>query len=76
MWSFLASVIVFITLISGLGAWQWRIRRVTKAANVQVDQQINEVAEVAQRRHKQRFGRASTDLEPALNGTTRHAHSK
>ena len=76
MWSFLASVIVFLTLIAGLGTWQWRTRRVTKAANVQVDQQINEVAEVAQRRHKQRFGRASTDLEPALNGAARHAPSK
>lgn len=68
MWSFLASVTVFIVFIVGLGLWRQFTRREIKHVIVNVDQQINVAAEVAQRRHVQRFGRSSTDLTQTLNG--------
>jgi hypothetical protein len=68
MWSFLASVTVFIVFVVGLGLWRRLTRREIKRVIVNVDQQINDAAEVAQRRHVQRFGRASTDLTQTLNG--------
>lgn len=69
MWSFIASVLVFTVLVVSLGLWQRRTRRNVKHATAEVDQQIHAAAEVAQRRHVQRFGRASTDLQHTLNGT-------
>jgi len=68
MWSSITSVAIFIVLVVVLGLWQRRTRRTIKAASVTVDQQIHAAAEVAQRRHVQRFGRASTDLTQTLNG--------
>jgi uncharacterized protein YneF (UPF0154 family) len=78
MWSFIASVIVFLVLISGFGFWQRITRRQTKSNAPIVDQQIQSVAEVAQRRHKQRFGRESTGIMEILNpdpGTGPHSKS-
>jgi hypothetical protein len=72
MWSFLASVIVFVVLVVGLGLWRHFTRREIKQATASVDQQINDAAEVAQRRHVQRFGRASTDLTQTLNGSAHY----
>lgn len=68
MWSSIASVTIFVVLVVALGLWQRRTRRNIKHASVAVDQQIHAAAEVAQRRHVQRFGRASTDLTHTLSG--------
>lgn len=78
MWSFMASVFIFIGLVFVLGLWQRRTRQHVQNAAKTVDQQISAAAEVAQRRHVQRFGRASTDLQiHALNGASSgHIHSK
>jgi hypothetical protein len=67
MWSFIASVIIFVVFGLGLALWQRRTRQTTKTVNTEVDQQIHAAAEVAQRRHVQKFGRASTDLTHTLN---------
>lgn len=66
MWSFIASVIVFLALVGGLGLWQRFTRRTVKNQTTVVDQEIQNAAEIAQRRHKQRFGRESTGLMQAL----------
>lgn len=68
MWSFVASVLIFTVLVVGLGLWQRRTRRTVKHVTAEVDQQIHAAAEVAQRRHVQRFGRASTDLAHTMRG--------
>jgi len=68
MWSFIASITIFVVLVVCLGLWQRRTRRNVKHVAREVDQQIHAAAEVAQRRHVQRFGRASTDLTHTLNG--------
>lgn len=70
MWSSIASIAIFVVLVIALGLWQRRTRRTIKRASAAVDQQINAAAEVAQRRHVQRFGRASTDLTQTLNGAS------
>ncbi len=75
MWSFIASVLVFVTLVVALGLWQRRTRRNVKHVAAEVDQQIHAAAEVAQRRHVQRFGRASTDLAHTMRGAS-SAHVK
>lgn len=75
MWSFVTSVVIFIVLVVGLGLWQRRTRRVRRDVSAEVDQQIAAAAEVAQRRHMQRFGRASTDLKHTLNGAGLHLKS-
>lgn len=76
MWSFIASVIVFVVLGIGLLLWRHATKKKVTIERAQVDQQINAAAEVAQRRHKQRFGRASTDLNDSLNGAIpRSAHA-
>jgi hypothetical protein len=76
MWSFLASVIIFTVLVVGLGLWRRFTRREIMLVAKDVNQQIHEVAEVAQRRHVQRFGRASTDLQHTLNGAANGAAHK
>lgn len=76
MWSFIASVVVFLLLIGGLGFWQRRTRRVIQRESAEVDQQIYNAAEVAQRRHVRRFGRASTDLDQTLKTAFRGAASQ
>lgn len=68
MWSFITSVTIFAVLVVALGLWRRRTRRNVKTAAVAVDQQIHAAAEIAQRRHVQKFGRASTDLTHTLNG--------
>ncbi len=70
MWSFITSVVVFVALIVALRLWQRRQRRQIQDQVAVVDQQICDVAEVAQRRYVKRFGRASTDLNHTLNGHT------
>jgi hypothetical protein len=72
MWSFLASVIVFVVLVVGLGFWRRFTHREIKRATVSVDQQISAAADVAQRRHVQRFGHASADLAKTLNGSAHY----
>jgi uncharacterized protein HemX len=69
VWSFAASVAIFVVLGLGLGLWQWRTRHSTRRVAVEVDQHIHAAAEIAQRRHQQKFGRASTDIAQAMNGT-------
>lgn len=76
MWSFIASVIVFVVLVVALRLWQYRQRRAIKVETAIVDQRIHDAAEVAQRRHVQRFGRASTDLANTMNGADHRAASK
>lgn len=78
MWSFMASVIIFVALVLILGLWQRRTRKTVQSAHNTVDEQITAAAQVAQRRHVQRFGRASTDLQlHALNGAGHsHVHNK
>jgi len=67
MWSFLVSVIVFVTLIGGLGLWQYRLRKTTKNEAARVDQEIHKVAEIAQRRHVRRYGKEDTGLHQTLS---------
>lgn len=59
---FFVSITIFLVLCAGAGIWQHRTRRVREAITAQVDQTIMATAEIAQRRHVERFGRASTDL--------------
>jgi len=66
--SFVISVIVFVVLVAGLVLWQRWTRRASKPSSARIDEQIHLAAEVAQRRHVQRFGRASTDIQTTLNG--------
>lgn len=76
MWSFLASVFIFVGLVVVLGFWQRRMRQTRQHATATVDQQIHAAVEIAQRRHVKRFGRASTDLQlHALNGHVNHVKS-
>jgi hypothetical protein len=69
-------VIVFVVLVVTLRLWQYRQRRSIKVETAIVDQRIHDAAEVAQRRHVQRFGRASTDLTDTMNGTGHRVVSK
>lgn len=66
--SFLVSVIVFASLIIIFGLWHRWSRRAPTPGSERISESINEAAEVAQRRHVQRFGRASTDLQQTMNG--------
>lgn len=75
MWTFIASITIFTVLVACLGLWQRRTWRTVKHVAHEVDQQIHVAAEVAQRRHVQRFGRMSTDLTHTLNGA-HPTHSK
>lgn len=68
MESFAVSITVFIIFVAGLVLWQRRTRRASKPSDARIDEQIHLAAEVAQRRHVQRFGRASTDIQTTLNG--------
>jgi hypothetical protein len=68
MWSFIVSVIIFAALIGGLGFWQHRSRKTIKSEATRVDQEINKAAEIAQRRHVQRFGKEDTGLQQTLSG--------
>lgn len=72
MESFLVSVIMFVVLVGGLAFWQRRVRRTVQVDTSKIDREISNAAEIAQRRHKQRFGRASTGLEEAIQ----HPHAK
>lgn len=63
MISFFISIGIFLVLVSSAGVWQYRQRKDVKIQTAQLDQEIARSAEVAQRRHVQRFGRASTDIE-------------
>ena len=81
MWSFIGSVILFVVLGVVLILWRHVTKKKLSVEREQIDQQINAAAEVAQRRHKSKFGRASTDLNDSLNGAVprnghRIAHSK
>jgi hypothetical protein len=77
MESFLVSIIVFIVAGIALGIWKHATRKRFKIEVAHLDEQIAEVAEVAQRRHKKRFGRASTDLNASFTITANGgAHRK
>jgi uncharacterized membrane protein len=67
MQSFIVSVIVFVVLVLVLAFWQRRVRRTVEVDTSKIEHEINAAAEIAQRRHKQRFGRASTGLEEAIH---------
>jgi hypothetical protein len=73
MESFIVSILVFIVMVGGLGVWQHRTRRSIKEENSHVEHQIEAAAEVAQRRHVRRFGRASTDLDATIKRALHHA---
>jgi len=74
MWSFLISAGLFLALVLGLGLWQYRTRKTTKHAAQQVDQEIFRAAEIAQRRHVQRFGKENTGLHDTLSGKMEALH--
>ena len=74
MWSFIASVFIFTLLVAVFGLWQRRTRKTVAVAHDTVDQQITAAAEVAQRRHVERFGRASTDLQLRVLNGAGHGH--
>ena len=73
MESFIVSILVFVTMVGGLGIWQHHTRRSIKEENSHVEQQIEAAAEVAQRRHVRRFGRSSTDLDATIKHALHHA---
>lgn len=64
MWSFITSVVMFLVLVGLLRLWQRHNRQQFPSI---ADPQIYGVAEVAQRLHVQRFGRASTDVTATIN---------
>ena len=67
MWSFLLSAGLFIALVLTLGVWQFRTRKTSNVVAMQVDQEITRAAEIAQRRHVQRFGTEDKELREALS---------
>lgn len=67
MWSFIGSAAAFVLLVVALGLWQYRIRKNHKNMIQAVDQEIHRAAEVAQRRHKQRYGKEDTGLHQTLH---------
>jgi hypothetical protein len=66
MWSFIASVLMFLGMVGGLGAWQRTARRAIREQAAATERQIARAAEVAQRRHLRRYGSTSQDLTTAL----------
>lgn len=76
MGSFLISIIVFVVAGIALVIWKRVTRKRFKIEIAHLDEQLAEVAEVAQRRHKKRFGRASTDLNASFTITANGAHRK
>jgi hypothetical protein len=68
--SFTVSLGMFMILVTGAGVWQYRQRKVVKAQTAEVDQAITHSAELAQRRYKTVFGRASTNLEQVIADST------
>lgn len=69
MWSFVASIVIFLGLIGGLGIWQRATRRQIREQAEATERQIAQAAEVAQRRFVQRYGHADPDLHRAITGT-------
>lgn len=69
MGSFLVSIIVFVLAGIALVIWKRKTRSASQIETRVLDESIAEVAKVAQRRHKQRFGRASTDLNASFTIT-------
>lgn len=77
MGSFLVSIIVFVVAGIALVIWKRVTRKRFKIEVAHLDEQLAKVAEVAQRRHKKRFGRASTDLSASFTITANNgAHRK
>jgi hypothetical protein len=66
MWSFILSIAMFITLVGGLGFWQRTTRRALREQVAATEHQIARAAEVAQRRHRQRYGSINPVLAKAV----------
>lgn len=73
MWSFIASILMFAGLVSGLGLWQRNARRELRAQDAATNHQIAHAAAIAQRRYTRRHGGAHPALAevayaPHVNG--------
>ena len=68
--SFLLSMAVFILLVGGLGLWQNFWSRALRAQVNKVDRALSRAAQIAQRRHTQRFGEAHPQIPVTANGHT------
>lgn len=68
MWSFLASIILFFSLVGGLGFWQRTTRRSLREQSAAAERQIARAAGVAQRRHVRRYGATHPELAKFSNG--------
>lgn len=62
MWSFVVSIVVFLSFVGGLGLWQRAARRALREQTDATERQIARAAEVAQRRHQRRYGGTHPDL--------------
>ena len=71
MWSFIASALAFVVLVCVLGFWQRHMRKRGRNGvyEVDVDQEIQRSAEIAQRLHLRRFGKEDTGLHQAFNAS-------
>lgn len=65
MWSFFASVALFFALLVFSALWQ---RRHPRPPDTAVDEDIHKAAEIAQRRHRKKYGREDTGLHRTLQG--------
>jgi hypothetical protein len=70
MWSFLASIVFFTLLVLLVGLIQRRYKSETKAGAAEAEEAIRTISDIAQRRHKQRYGKEDTGLHRTLSGPT------
>lgn len=68
MWSFIATVAICLILLVIGSLLQRKERRQIKDERTRVNEDIHKVAEIAQRRHRAKFGHDDTGLNQALNG--------
>lgn len=70
MWSFIISAVAFVLLVAALGLWQYCVRKQTRVTAEQADHEIYRVAEIAQRRYRERYGKDDTSLQQTF-GTSK-----
>lgn len=71
MWSFVATLVLFLIVTISAAVMHHRQRKKMDVAFEQSERAIREAGEVAQRRHVQRFGREDTGLHNTLSAPTR-----
>lgn len=76
MWSFLVTVGAFLVLVLLASLSQHRARRASREERRQLEQKIHLLAEVAQRRHRARFGREDSGLHETLNPKPKRPHGR